>query len=171
MPIAAPVAPQSVPHWRVGPRPGSGSLRWLLTTTDTATGMHDEQAPTRRLKRQRRANVAGGRERTGRSHRVYVSEEEEVRLAKLAAEQRVTVPRLLVESALSGVETSTQRRATIAELFALRRSLAGMANNVNQIARAANTDGRAPVGTAAALQSIVGAVEKIDATIDRVAAS
>ena len=46
-----------------------------------------------------------------------------------------------------------------------------MANNVNQIARAANTDGRAPVGTAAALEGIVHAVERIDATIDRVAAS
>lgn len=132
--------------------------------------MNDEQAPKKKLKRQRRANVQGGRERTGRSHRVYVSEEEAVRLAKLAAEQHVTVPRLLVESALSGAETPTQRRAAIAELFALRRSLAGMANNVNQLARAANTDGRAPVGTAAALQSIVRAVERIDETIDRVAA-
>lgn len=133
--------------------------------------MNDEQAPKTKVKRQRRANVQGGRERTGRSHRVYVSEEEAVRLTKLAAEQHVTVPRLLVESALSGAETPTQRRAAIAELFALRRSLAGMANNVNQLARAANTDGRAPVGTAAALESIVRAVEGIDETIDRVAAS
>jgi hypothetical protein len=31
----------------------------------------------------------------------FVTEEEAVRLAKLPAEQRVTVPRLLVESALS----------------------------------------------------------------------
>jgi hypothetical protein len=133
--------------------------------------MNDDQASPRKLKRQRRANVPGGRERTGRSHRVYVSEDEAVRLAKLAAEQHVTVPRLLVESALSGRETPTQRRAVLAELFALRRSLAGMANNVNQIARVANTDGRAPVGTAAALEGIVRAVERIDATIDRVAAS
>jgi hypothetical protein len=133
--------------------------------------MNDDQAPRKKLKRQRRANVPGGRERTGRSHRVYVSEDEAVRLAKLAAEQHVTVPRLLVESALSGKETPTQRRAALTELFALRRSLAGMANNVNQIARAANTDGRAPVGTAAALGGIARAVDKIDATIDRVAAS
>jgi Bacterial mobilisation protein (MobC) len=59
----------------------------------------------------------------------------------------------------------------LAELFALRRLSAGMANNVNQIARVANTDGRAPVGTAAALEGIARAVERIDATIDRVAAS
>lgn len=133
--------------------------------------MSDEQAPKKQLQRQRRANVPGGRERTGRSHRVYVSEDEAVRLAKRAAEQRVTVPRLLVESALSDVETPTERRAAIAELFALRRSLAGMANNVNQLARAANTNGRAPVGTGAALEGIVRAVERIDAAIDRVAAS
>ena len=78
-----------------------------------------------------------------------------MRLAKLAAEQHVTVPRLLVESARRGGETPTQRRGGD------RRScsrcgaqLAGIANNVNQLARVANTDGRAPVGTAAALEGV-----------------
>jgi hypothetical protein len=59
----------------------------------------------------------------------------------------VSVPRLLVESALSGVETPAERRAWIAELFELRRLLATVANNVNQLARTANTTGELPTGT------------------------
>jgi hypothetical protein len=39
------------------------------------------------------------------------------------AELGVSVPRLLVESALSRVESSTDRRAMIAELFEVRRSV------------------------------------------------
>ena len=53
-----------------------------------------------------------------------------------AAELGVSVLRLLVESALSGLETPTERRETVAELFELRRLLATVANNVNQLARA-----------------------------------
>ena len=56
------------------------------------------------------------------------------------------MPRLLVESALSGVETPAERRAWIAELFELRRLLATVANNVNQLAKVANTSGELPAG-------------------------
>jgi hypothetical protein len=54
------------------------------------------------------------------------------------------VPHLLVESALSGVETPAERRAWIAGLFELRRLLATVANNVNQLAKVANTSGELP---------------------------
>ena len=54
------------------------------------------------------------------------------------------MPRLLVESALPGVETPAERRAWLAELFELRRLLATVANNVNQLARVANTSGELP---------------------------
>jgi hypothetical protein len=50
------------------------------------------------------------------------------------------LPRLLVESALSAdVETATERRQAIAELFETQRLLATVANNVNQLAKVANT--------------------------------
>jgi len=98
---------------------------------------------------------------------VRVTKAEETQLAQLAAEQEVTIPRLLVESALAGAgETPSQRRLAMTELFLVRRQLAGLTTNVNQIARAVNTDGRLPVGSAAALARIEEVVEKIDAAIE-----
>ncbi|MGF1661012.1 MAG: hypothetical protein ACFCVG_00825 [Kineosporiaceae bacterium] len=53
-----------------------------------------------------------------------VTGEEESALVALAHEQRVTVPRLLVEAALAGRgETATQRAQMLAELFRVRRAL------------------------------------------------
>ena len=43
---------------------------------------------------------------------------------------------------LEGRETPTERRQLIAELFEARRLLATVANNVNQLARAANISGQ-----------------------------
>ena len=48
----------------------------------------------------------------------------------------------------------------------MRRQLAGLATNVNQIAHAVNTDGRLPVGTTAALARIQDVVAKVDAAIE-----
>lgn len=123
----------------------------------------------RRLGRRRRANVAGGRQH---SHRVLVTPEEEAVLARLAAEQRVTVPRLLVESALSPAgETPTQRRDAIAELFAVRRLLAAVSNNVNQVARHANAGPEFPADAAAVLAAVRRTVGRIDETLEKVAVS
>ena len=94
-----------------------------------------------------------GRVNRSREHeprRVYqqvtLSEEEQERLRERAGALGVSVPRLLVESALSGVETPAERRIWIAELFELRRLLATVANNVNQLARVANISGELPGG-------------------------
>ena len=102
---------------------------------------------------------------------VRVSAREEAQLLVLAEKEGVTIPRLLVEAALArGGETPTQRRAALVELFAVRRQLAGLATNVNQIAHAVNIDGRLPVGSAATLGQIEAVVEKIDAAIEGMAA-
>lgn len=85
--------------------------------------------------------------------------EERRQLRERAAELGVSVPRLLVESALSGVETSTDRRATIAELFEVRRLLATVANNVNQLAKVANTSGE--VGVSDRLAQTLGEVDEL----------
>jgi hypothetical protein len=74
--------------------------------------------------------------------KVKLTDDERRRLRARAAELGMSVPRLLVESALSGVETPTERRQTIAELFEIRRLLATVANNVNQLARSANISGQ-----------------------------
>ncbi len=131
--------------------------------------MSDETPGRRRFARRRRANVAGGRRH---SHRVLVTPEEEARLVQLAEAARVTVPRLLVESALSARgETTTQRRDMVAELFAVRRLLAAVSNNVNQIARHANAGEEFPADAAGALVGVRRVVERIDEAIDGLSAS
>ncbi len=83
----------------------------------------------------RRANVEGGRERR---HIVRVSAEEEAQLMALAERHRVTVARLLVESALAQAgETPSERRNQFVQLA----RLGGVANNIIQIARRANATG------------------------------
>ena len=71
----------------------------------------------------------------------------------------MSVPRLLVESALQGRETPAERRRTIAELFEVRRLLATVANNVNQLARAANISG--DVGSEARLARTLAEVDQL----------
>lgn len=95
-----------------------------------------------------------GRVRRARSRveprRVYqqvtLTEAEREQLRARAVEMGVSVPRLLVESALSGVETPTDRKRMIAEWFEVRRLLATVANNVNQLARSANISGQVDAG-------------------------
>lgn len=136
--------------------------------------MSDPTPPKAKLARRRRANVPGSRERKGEvthSHRVVVTEDEEARLAQRAAKQHVSIPRLMMEAALSDRDTPTERRRAMAELFAFRRQLTGAATNLNQLARVANTEGHTPVGTAAAVREIRDTVAKIDAAIDGIARS
>ena len=95
-----------------------------------------------------------GRVRRARSQaeprRVYqqvtLTEADREQLRARAAELGVSVPRLLVESALSGLETPTDRKRQVAELFEVRRLLATVANNVNQLARSANISGQVDAG-------------------------
>jgi len=131
--------------------------------------MPEPQPPRQKLRRRRRANVAGGRPFT---HGVRVTVEEEAQLVRLAEEQHVSVPRLLVESALSRAgDTPSARRKAMADLFAMRRQLAGLATNVNQLAKVANTEGQVPVGTAAALTAIAELAAKLEVAVDAVNAS
>jgi hypothetical protein len=129
-----------------------------------------EPSPSKRqLRRRRRANVTGGRQY---SHRVLVTPEEEAQLVRLAEEQRVSVPRLLIEAALaSRGETPTERRHAMVALFGLRRSLAGMATNINQLAAHANAGDEFPRGAAAVLPQLHAAARRIDEAIDRLAAT
>ncbi len=118
--------------------------------------------------RRRRANEPGGREH---SHRVKVSAEEAAVLAQLAAAQGVTVPRLLVESALAGDRaTAVQRRDAIIELFAVRRLLAAVSNNVNQVARHANAGEEFPADARVVLGAVRRLVPRISAAAEALAA-
>ena len=91
---------------------------------------------------------------------------------RLAEQQEVSVPRLLIEAALaSRGETPTERRHAMVALFGLRRSLAGMATNINQLAAHANAGDEFPRGAAAVLPQLHAAARRIDEAIDRLAAT
>lgn len=130
----------------------------------------DEASSAQPFKRQRRSNVAGGR---AARHVVTTSPEEEGALLRLALAQRVTIPRLLVESALAseGAETATERRATIAKLFELHRLLGAISRNVNQIAKATNATREEQPETFATLTAVRRTAERIDALVDELSLS
>lgn len=132
--------------------------------------MADEQTDARPTERRRRANAAGGRQHF---HKVGVTPEEEGRLVRLALEQRVTIPRLLVESTLAAeaVETITERRNTVAKLFELHRLLAAISNNVNQIAKATNATGERQPETMATLDAVRRTASRIDDVVDALSLS
>ncbi|MFN8185222.1 MAG: plasmid mobilization relaxosome protein MobC [Candidatus Nanopelagicales bacterium] len=102
-----------------------------------------------------------------------VTAEEEARLVALAEAQGVTVARLLVESAMAGErgETASERRALITELFAVHRSVAGVANNVNQIARKLHATDELAVETGQVLAAALATMAGIDVVIDRLGMS
>jgi hypothetical protein len=108
--------------------------------------------------------VPGGR--TG-NHRVRVSPEEEAVLQRLAAAQGCDVVELLVGSALAGDrETASARREAMTELFQIRRLLAGVANNVNQVARHANSGPEFPADAVAVLGVVRRVALRIEETIE-----
>ena len=94
--------------------------------------------------------------------------EEEAVLLRLALAQGVTVPRLLVESALAAEtgETSTERRNAIAELFRVHRLLAAISNNVNQMAKATNATGEVQDDLVETLRAVRRTAGRIDEGID-----
>jgi len=121
------------------------------------------RAPTRR----RRAKEPGGRVHR---HYVRVSPEEEGRLLARAGAQGVSVPRLLVESALREEDPFPEgRREAIAELLRLSRALGGLATNVNQIARVANESGVVPPDAAPAIREARITIARIGQLLDDLA--
>ncbi len=131
----------------------------------------EEQTPGARFfARRRRANAPVARQHF---HKVKVTPEEEGQLLRLANEQNVTVPRLLVESTLAVEvgETATQRREAMANLFALYRLLGAISNNVNQMAKATNATGAVHVEMRATLAKVREVAEHIDAELDRLGES
>lgn len=91
------------------------------------------------MSRRRQPNVEGGRTRR---REVWVTPEQDAVLQQAADRDGVTVPRFLAEAgvavaraedAAGMVETPTQRRAQLAELFALRHTLAVTALDAKRI--------------------------------------
>jgi hypothetical protein len=128
-----------------------------------------EKNERRLFGRQRRANVEGGREK---SYRVYVTAGEDAQLRDRAVKADVTVPRFLFESAMNAnIETNTDRKKAIAEIFRLTRLMATVSNNVNQLARYANTEGQFPDEAGAVVDEYRALAAKVEVQIDRLARS
>lgn len=121
--------------------------------------------------RRRRAN-ANPADRRGKRYTVTANATEAAELETKAAAAGMTVPRLLHESAKSAnVETSTERKAAIAELFAVRREVAGIATNLNQLARYANTEGTFPAEAEAVTAEFRRLFPRVTDAVDRLADS
>lgn len=129
--------------------------------------------------RRRRANATG--ERREVSQQVWLTATEKRRLRQRAAALDVTVPRLLVESALAGseahdggvgdvpggVEIVTERRRLMTELMAAHRTLAGAAVNMNQVARKANTTHELPSDFVAVFEDLRRLGGKLEGVVDQ----
>lgn len=130
--------------------------------------MTDETDPTASTPAgpERRKRVLGGRHAA--RYNVKVTAAEGGVLERIAAVQHVSVPRLLVEAAMSSElrETPTERKAAMAELFALHRLLAAISNNVNQIAKVANATGEIQGELRSTLDAVRRTAERIDEAID-----
>jgi hypothetical protein len=112
------------------------------------------------------------RDPDGRHCRIYVrvTEEERARIEARAAASGVTAPRLLVELALLGPAGATERHAVNAAMLGMRRQIVGMATNINQLAKWANTREQLPPGLDAALASIRRMDAHVAAVLDAMAA-
>jgi hypothetical protein len=127
--------------------------------------MAEDEPKSRLFSRRRRENVEGGRQR---KHEVWVSPDEEAILQRGATAQHVTVPRFLVEAAMSvgRAETPTQRRDAMVELIRLHRTLGAMANNVNQMAKATNATGTLPAELRATVVRLKEIADNVDSVLD-----
>lgn len=120
-----------------------------------------------RFGKRRRENSPAG---TKKRRDLWVTAEEEAMLVARAAREGVTVPRLLISAATSeSVETPTERRALVAELFAIHTLLARVSNNVNQIARHANAGDEFPDDAASTLAYVKKLAFRIREVVDGIA--
>ncbi len=132
-----------------------------MAVSDTA----GEREPRRQARRRR---VEGGRRHR---HVVRVTPEEEGQLLALALQYKVSVPKLLVDSALAGgaaaaASNASVRHEVIAQMFSTHRLLATITNNVNQMAKATNATGDVQAEMVATLRKVREVADRIDAFVD-----
>lgn len=144
----------------------SGSLRWAKGEGEAFMSETNER---RLFGRKRRANAPQEDKRTKRWE-VTANAEERLQLEARAAVQQVTVPRLLIESALNPQSrTDTEWRQVAATLFEIRRLMGTVANNVNQLARYANENGVFPAEAEAVVAEYRTQVAHLDDAVRKLA--
>ncbi|MBV9450721.1 MAG: plasmid mobilization relaxosome protein MobC [Streptosporangiaceae bacterium] len=111
----------------------------------------------------RRHRIQGGRPR---HVKIRFTDAEYNAIAARATEARVSIPRLLVDSALlRRHRNAVISSALTAELAALRRLVANLANNINQIARKLNSGGAPDASIPAAAEAVQRALRRLDAAL------
>ncbi|MEV8150527.1 plasmid mobilization relaxosome protein MobC [Arthrobacter sp. NPDC080073] len=126
--------------------------------------MAEEQGSSRRFGRRRRANIDGPTQYV----RVSMSEQERARLFMLEERTGRSASEILVSGALysESSESLAERRALASELMAVRRYLAALSNNVNQLARHANATDLFPEEARVSLNRVRAIAERVNETID-----
>ncbi|NEW42515.1 plasmid mobilization protein [Nocardia cyriacigeorgica] len=114
-----------------------------------------------RARRERQANVVGGRPHTVK---VKLTDAEQEALKARAAEVGVSVPRLLVESTLEAGQVEVGRAHAALQLLELDHQIRRIGANVNQLTRWAHQNREVADGTVDALHAVVRACLSVDAT-------
>lgn len=99
-----------------------------------------------------------------------VTDEERAAIHARAEATGVSAPRLLVELATLGPAGATERNAVRTALFNVRRQVVGIAANINQLAKWANTRQQLPPGLSSSLaqvQDIVTAIEELRVVLEK----
>ncbi len=104
---------------------------------------------------------------------VRLNDDEKTQLSAAASATRTSLPAFLARSGLAAAHDLDNtaaaiagQRELIAELFAARRHLGQVGNNLNQIARAINSGGR-PAEIDAVVAAVQRAVTRVQAATDR----
>jgi Bacterial mobilisation protein (MobC) len=108
--------------------------------------------------------------------KVMVTEAEHAELTRRAGaigQRGISVQRLLLEAALAGdgspssrgAVTASQWRALVTELLGVRRLVAALGNNVNQLAARANATGQAPPELGPAAEAVSRTLDRLDQAV------
>ncbi|MBF6358234.1 plasmid mobilization relaxosome protein MobC [Nocardia higoensis] len=121
------------------------------------------ESPDRRarVRRERQANVPGGRPHR---HIVKLSDAEHEDLTRRALEAGVSVPRLLVESATDSGRAEAGRAHAALQLLEFDDQIRRIGNNLNQLVRWAHQNREIPEHLIDSLHAVTRACLSVDAT-------
>ncbi|MEU3188812.1 plasmid mobilization relaxosome protein MobC [Streptomyces sp. NPDC006923] len=144
----------------------------------TGGGSQPEKQPSRRKRRDAKKTVRKRSPKSGNDKRVHViyvrlNDAEKTVLTAAATATRTSLPAFLARSGLAAAHDLDNTAAAVAghrelvsELFAARRHLGQVGNNLNQVARAINSGGR-PAEIDAVVAAVQRAVSRVQAATDR----
>ena len=136
-----------------------GNLRRVEMVAVDPDDADDEGRPSRAGRfRRRQFNVAGGR---AVRRRVQLTPDQDRELTSRADAAGVTVPRYLVDAALHA-RPDSGRILAITGLFELTQEVARVGNNLNQVARVANSTKHMPVDAGPVVDQVHELLSRLD---------